>query len=203
MASAHRSHAHPRRLRLHDDRQLLFIAEAASVRPPIVLRPGRRRPCQLRFDGEVLSSAANTTAYFRAGAGMKPGAPVDRNRAAVDQISPAAQAVLRELRRRGILPDGHAAPVQRLHMHRPERLDRLVALVLRQFEPAPLATSATLVMLGFGKDSGVLCTDPGHFRICDRTQPTCERRVRETVRPAVAALRQAAALPCLDVHSPP
>ena len=90
---------------------------------------------------------------------MKPGAPVDRNLAAVDQISPAAQAVLRELRRRGILPDCHAAPVQRLHMHRPERLDRLIALVFGQLEPAPLATSATLVVLGFGKDSGILRTD--------------------------------------------
>jgi hypothetical protein len=134
---------------------------------------------------------------------MKPGAPVDRNRSAVDQISPAAQAVLRELRRRSILPDCHAAPVQRLHMHRPERLDRLVAFVVGQLEPAPLATSATLVVLGFGSDSGVLRADLGHLRICDRTQPTCKRRVREAVHPAVAALRQAAAWPYLDVHSPP
>jgi predicted deacylase len=43
---------------------------------------------------------------------MKPGAPVDRNLAAVDQISPAAQAMLRVLRHRGILSDCHAAPVQ-------------------------------------------------------------------------------------------
>lgn len=40
-------------------------------------------------------------------------------------------------------------------------------------------------------------------RICDHTQPTCKRRVREAVHPQVAALRQAAALPCLDVHRPP
>jgi len=126
---------------------------------------------------------------------MKPGAPVDRNLAVVDQISPAAQAVLRELRRCGVLPDCHAAPVQRLDMHHPERLDRLVALVFGQLELAPLAMSATLVVLGFGKDSGVLRADPGHFHNGDRTQPLCKRRVREAVRPAVSALRQAAALP--------
>lgn len=43
----------------------------------------------------------------------------------------------------------------------------------------------------------------GHFRISDRTQPTCKRRVHEAARPAVAALRKAAVLSCLDVHSPP
>jgi autotransporter-associated beta strand protein len=66
-----------------------------------------------------------------------------------------------------------------------------------------ISGTGSLVALGFGKGSGVLCADLGHFHICDRTQPTCKRRVRETVRPEVAALRQAAALPCLDMHSPP
>ena len=85
---------------------------------------------------------------------MKPRSPVNFDLATIDQISPAAQAGLRELRRGGIMGERHSAPVQRLHMHRPERLDRLVAFVFGQLEPAPLATSAELVVLSFGKDSG-------------------------------------------------
>jgi len=45
---------------------------------------------------------------------------------------------------------------------------------------------AALVALGFGKDSDVARPNLGHFRIRDRTQPTCKRRGRETVRPAVS-----------------
>ena len=106
-------------------KRVCSTADRTAARPSAVLStPFRRRG--------TLSSAGNTAAYFRASTGMKPGAPVDRNLAAVDQITPAAQAVLRELRRRGILPDCHSAPVQRLHMHRPERLDRLIALIFGQ-----------------------------------------------------------------------
>ena len=59
----------------------------------------------------------------------------------------------------------HPVPVRRLHMHRPERLHRLVAFVRRQLEQSTPALSPTLVALGFGKDFSVLCADFGRFVI--------------------------------------
>jgi hypothetical protein len=97
----------------------------------------------------------------------------------------------------------HPAPVQRLHMHRPERLRRLVAFVRRQLERSSPALSPTLFLLGFCKESSVLRADFGCFRVRDRAQPTCKCCVCEAVNPAVAALRQTATLPRLDVNRPP
>ena len=163
----------------------------------------RHRGCQDSFNRWVLSSAANIAAYLRAGTGMKPRSPVNFHLATIDQISPAAQAELRDFRRRGVMRERHSAPVQRLHMHRPERLHSLVAFVRRQLERSSSALPSTLVALGFGKDFGILRTDFGRFRVRDGTQPACKCCAREVVNPAVAALRQAAALPRLDVNRPP
>ena len=134
---------------------------------------------------------------------MKLRSPVNFDLATIDQISPAAQAGPREFRRRGVMRERHPAPVQRLHMHCPELLHRLVALVRRQLERSSPALPPTLVVLGFGKDFGVLCADSGRFRVRDGAQPTCECCIGEAVHSAITALRQAAALPRLDVHSPP
>jgi hypothetical protein len=87
---------------------------------------------------------------------MKPRSPINFDLASVDQISPAAQAGPREFRRRGIMRERHPAPVQRLHVHRPERLHSLVAFVRRQLERSSPALPPTLVVLDFGKDFSVL-----------------------------------------------
>jgi len=75
--------------------------------------------------------------------------------------------------------------------------------VRRQLERSTPALPSTLVALGFGKDFSLLGTDFGRFRVSDRAQPTCKCYACEAVNAAVAALRQAAALPCLDVNRPP
>jgi hypothetical protein len=77
---------------------------------------------------------ASASAYFWVGTGIKPRSPVNFDLATIDQIAPAALAGLREFRRRGIVREHHPAPIQRLHVHRPERLRRLVAFVRRQLE---------------------------------------------------------------------
>jgi len=105
---------------------------------------------------------------------MKRRSPINFDLATVDQISPAAQAGLRDFRRRGIMRERHPAPVQRLHVHRPERMHSPVAFVRRPLERSSAALSPTLVVFGFGKDFGVLGTDFGRFRIRDRAQPTCK-----------------------------
>ena len=64
----------------------------------------------------------------RVGAGMKLRSPVNFDLATVDQIAPAAQAELRGFRCRGIMRERHPAPVQRLHVHSPERLHSLVSV---------------------------------------------------------------------------
>ncbi|SRR6266481_7993997 len=133
--------------------------KAATVRSTVTRRITRHGCCQDSFSRPVLSSAANLAAYLRAGTGMKPRSPVNFDLATVNQISPAAQAGLREFRRRGIMRERHPAPIQRLHMHRPERLRRLVAFVRRQLERSSPALSPTFFVLGFGKDFSVLRTD--------------------------------------------
>ena len=192
MVAANRCHAHARLLRFHYDRELFFVREAAPVRSTVPRRITRHRGCQDSFGRPVLSSAANTAAYFRAGTRMKLRSPVNFDLAMIDQISLAAQAGLRDFRRRGVMRERHPVPVQRLHMHRPERLHRLVAFVRRQLEQSTPALSPTLVALGFGKDFSVLCADFGRFGVRDPAQPTCKRCACEAVNPAVAALRQAA-----------
>ncbi len=131
---------------------------------------------------------------------MKVRSPINFDLATVDQISPAAQAGAREFRHRGKMRERHPAPVQRLHVHCPQRLRRLVAFVRRQLERSSSALSPTLFLFGFCKDSSVLRTDFGRFRVGDRAQPTC---ACEAVHSAITALRQTVALPCLDVNRPP
>ena len=101
----------------------------------------------------------SASAYLRVGTRMKPRSPVNFDPATIDQISPTAQAGLREFRCRGIIRECHPAPVQRLHMDRPEHLRRLVAFVRRQLERSSPALSPTLFVLGFGKDFSVLRAD--------------------------------------------
>jgi hypothetical protein len=203
MVAADRCHAHAGLLRFHHDRELFFVREAPTVRPAVTRRITRHGCCQDSFSRPVLSSAANIAAYLRAGTRMKPRSPVNFDLATVNQISPAAQAGLRQFRRRGIMRERHPAPVQRLHMHRPERLRCLVAFVRCQLERSSLrclrrsSCSVSARILAF------LRADFGRFRVRDRAQPTCKCCACEAVILAVAALRQAAALPCLDVNRQP
>jgi hypothetical protein len=62
---------------------------------------------------------------------MKPCSPVDRDLFSVEQVTPASQAVRRDLQCSSVVGDSQAAPFQRLDMHCPERLDGDRALSCR------------------------------------------------------------------------
>jgi hypothetical protein len=149
MMAADRCYAYAGLLRFRHDREPFFVREAASVRSTVTRRLARDTGCHGNFSRPVTSSAANVAAYLGVGARMKPRSPVNFDLATIDQSSPAAKASFRELRRRGMLRERHSAPVQRLDMHLPERLRRLVALVRRQLERSSFASPSTLVALGF------------------------------------------------------
>ena len=89
-----------------------------------------------RSTTDSLAALLALSAYLRAGTRMKLCSPINFDLATVDQISPAAR-------------ERHPAPVQRLHMHCPERLHSLVAFVRRQLERSSPALPPTLVVLGF------------------------------------------------------
>jgi hypothetical protein len=92
MVAANRRHADAGLLRFHHNRELFFVREAATIRPTVTRRITWHRGCQASFSRPVLSSAANTAAYFGPGAGMKLRSPVNFDLATIDQIAPAAQA---------------------------------------------------------------------------------------------------------------
>jgi hypothetical protein len=75
---------------------------------------------------------------------MKQRSPVDYHLAIVQQIAPSQQAEARDAMRRGVLAHAHAAPIHRLDMHRPERLDGLASLVFRQPKENRRATPGRL-----------------------------------------------------------
>jgi hypothetical protein len=58
---------------------------------------------------------------------MKIRAPVDCDLAGVQSVGPFAQRMRRQLHRGDMGAELHSAPVQRLDMHRPERLRSLIA----------------------------------------------------------------------------
>ena len=55
--------------------------------------------------------------------------PVDIHLAVVQPVTPFAQRGRRQTQGGGVLPHAHPAPVRRLDVHRPERLDRAIAHV--------------------------------------------------------------------------
>ncbi|WP_244423243.1 hypothetical protein, partial [Bradyrhizobium sp. ORS 375] len=73
------------------------------------------------------------------------GAPVDRDLASFQPVAPFAQRVRRELHCDSIGTETHSAPVQRLDMHRPERLRRPIAYIRGDRESALLLLSESLL----------------------------------------------------------
>src|SRR5579883_592656 len=189
MAAAHLDRDGAGKMRLTHDRELFFVTEPAAVGAPVAREPDRRCVCQAAFVCWLLSSAASTAAYFRKGARMKPCAPVDCYLAGLQQIAPASQAGRRDTERRRIMSGSLAAPIQRLDMHRPERLNGARPSGLRQRGVTSVTFSPRLVFQGFG--------------IPDRSQPAPKSAHVEPVLPAIPPTRQTATPPCLDVNRPP
>jgi hypothetical protein len=143
MAPVDRRHTHVRLLRLAQDDELFLVSEVAPVRTLAAQRIAPSRVCQGLFGRFLLSSAANTAAYFRASAGMKMRAPVNLHFAAVEQITPAAQTDKGKIVSVGVMRGAQSAPVLRLDMHRPERLngDRALRFAQRRWPSTAALTS--------------------------------------------------------------
>jgi len=73
--------------------------------------------------------------------------PVDFERALVEPVPPLAQRVLRRPQRRSIFAHTHSAPVYRLDVHRPERLQGVIACVRTDPKALPRCLSQALLPL--------------------------------------------------------
>ncbi|UCI16730.1 hypothetical protein FJ970_16255 [Mesorhizobium sp. B2-1-8] len=138
---------------------------------------------------------------------MKMRPPVDFDLTLIQSVTPYAQARRRKMQRRGIFANTHAAPVHRLDMHRPVRLDSTVAHIRGHRKAQPSALFLPLRSL-----FQALLT--AQFRLIFRMltsrlvarevlQPTIERVLRQAMHAAILGPRHTAALPRLDVNHPP
>ena len=173
---------------LSHDRQLFFRREAAAG---LLLRHPRftvRCGCQAGFGDAIVSTTLSTSAYRRAGARMKMGAPVDLNLAALEKIAPAPQADRRDPMRGGVMCGRRSAPGHRFDVHRPERLngDR----PLRCAQPG---------CPGFARRMRLMLHDDC---VANDGQPPPERAHIEPMLLAIALPRKTAATPRLDVDRP-
>jgi hypothetical protein len=137
-------------LGLEHDRPLLGLGESAPVSAVGRRRISCRRCCQDVFGRRSLSTIASISAYGQPDTRMQARSPVDLQRIGIESSAPGAQAVDRDVVCLGVRLGGQSAPVQRLDMHRPERLDGLVMSVLGYWLVRALAP--------------LTCLDPGRFK---------------------------------------
>ena len=95
----------------------------------------------------ILSSAASTSAYLRAGTRMKMRPPVDLHLGVLETVPPFAQRVGRKPQAGGVFANTHPGPIHGFHMHRPERLERTRAGVRAHGIARSLRPLATLPLL--------------------------------------------------------
>jgi len=136
-------------LGLEHDRPLLGLGESLPVSAVGRRRLSCRRCCQDVFRRRSLSTTASISAYGQPHTRMQARTPVDLQRIGIESSAPGAQAVDRDAVCLSVRLGGQAAPVQRLNMHRPERLDGRVVSVLEYWLVRALAPLA--------------CPDPDRF----------------------------------------
>jgi hypothetical protein len=120
---------------------------------------------------------------------MKTRAPVDLQRICVQPGAPSAQAVDRDVVCCSVIFGTHATPVQRFDMHRPERLDRLVALVPGRRLSRSLAPLA--------------CHLTRRFQQIQRIEPAVERALVQPMEATILGASHTASTPRLQVSRPP
>src|SRR5260370_6878337 len=145
--------------------------------------------CQDVLGRRLLSTIASTSAYGLADTRMKPPTPVDLQGRRIQSRAPRAQAVDRDVVYCGVIFGTPSTPVQRLDMHRPERLDRLVPLVGRQRLSRPFAPLA--------------CFLTRRFQRVQRAQPALERALGQPMEPTIFGATDTASTPRLQVSRPP
>ncbi len=135
------------------------------------------------------------------------GAPVDRDLAGGQSVAPFAQRMRPQLHRRGIGAELHSAPVQRLDMHRPERLGHPISHIRGDREPALLLLSQRLFSLVPGALAAqfrLLFLELKRSLIAGQPlQPTPQRVLGQTLLLAVFAYPETASTPRFDVQRPP
>ncbi len=129
--------------------------------------------------------------------------PVDIHLAVVQPVAPFAQRGRRQMQRGGVLPHAHPAPVHRLDVHRPERLDRAIAHVRAHAKtkagaplPALFLSLAALLTTQFRLIFRMLAS---RFLAGQVAQPATERCRRQTMLTAIlrpARARSDATLRC-------
>jgi len=133
--------------------------------------------------------------------------PVDIHLAVVQPVAPFAQRSRRQTQRSGVLPHAHPAPVHRLDVHRPERLDRAIAHIRAHAKtkagaplPALFLSLAPLLTTQFRLIFRLFAS---RFLAGQILQPTIERCRRQTVLAAIVRQTRPALTPSLDVNQPP
>ena len=133
--------------------------------------------------------------------------PVDIHLAVVQPVAPFAQRGRRQMQGGGVLPHAHPAPVHRLDVHRPERLDRAIAHVRAHAEtkagaplPALFLSLAALLTAQFRLIFRLLAS---RFLAGQVAQPATERCRRQTMLTAILRPTQPALTPGFDVNQPP
>ena len=133
-------------------------------------------------------------------------APVDLHLAVIEPVAPFAQTRRRKMQRGGILAHAHSAPVHRLHMHRPERLEGTRARV-RAHRIAPSLTPFALLFslltaLFPAQFQQVFRMLVGFFLADEMLHPAIERVLRQPVLTAIFRPAQCPSAPRLDVQRP-
>ena len=133
--------------------------------------------------------------------------PVYIHLAVVQPVAPFAQIGRRQMQGGGVLPHAHPAPVHRLDVHRPERLDRAIAHVGAHAEtkagapfPTLFLSLASLLTMQFHLIFRLLA---GRFLAGQVVQPATERRRRQTMLTAILRPTKPALTPGFDVNPPP
>ena len=131
--------------------------------------------------------------------------PVDVHLAVVQPVAPFTQRGGRQMQCGGVLPHAHPAPVHRLDVHRPERLERAIAHVRAHAETkagAPLpALFLSLALLLTTQFRLIFRMFASRFLAGEVLQPTIERCRRQTVLAAIVRQTRPALTPSLDVKS--
>jgi hypothetical protein len=113
---------------------------------------------------------------------MKMGAPVDFHFMLVQLVAPFAQGGWRQMQRSGVLAHAHPAPLHRLHMHRPERLQRAIALIRTHPKTQTCASLSTLfsdLKLLLTAQLSLIFVFTRSFLACEVLQSAIQRVLRQ------------------------
>jgi hypothetical protein len=174
--------------RLEHDCALLLVAKAAAMSASRWGRIGRWSRCQDTSRLRVLSTIASTSAYSRADARMNTRSPIDLQRVRVESGAPHTQAIQRDTVSVRVLFGRQTTPVQRLNVHRPERLCGFGAIVARQRFSRSLAPFPCFLSL--------------LLHLAESLSPAVKCALAQLMAATIFGTTDAAATPCFNMHLP-